>query len=327
MGIESLRILHLSKADPSGESIDFLNEAMKDAQNRKGLFILDSCQRFLYVGTQKSMGSLVLPKTKGLEIFEGKEAYRFLLRVATGLESRIQGETDIFGQLKKSWATCKELDLETRTELSPWIQRIFEDTKEIRTQFIQNAGGASYGSLVRRMLQDAPQGETLLIGAGQLAQSVAPYLLDRDLVLYNRTPESAHRLAESLMSEVQSKIRLLDSTEEELVEFTRISSVVICVPEDQARDEMRISSLLKNIKFKTIPVIHLGVDRRASKKWSVIPGFRCLSDVFNLEKSRGDVRSVLLKKAALACEERAKLRALGGSLSISHGWEDLAAFG
>jgi hypothetical protein len=51
-----------------------------------------------------------------------------------------------------------------------------------------------------------------------------------------------------------------------------------------------------------------------------------LDDLFALEKSQGAVRSTQIIQAARACEEKAKLRSLGSSITIPHGWEDLALF-
>ncbi len=56
------------------------------------------------------------------------------------------------------------------------MQRLLQDTKEIRSEYVVGLGSATYGSLVRRLLGGPGSGPTLLLGAGQLAETVLPYL-------------------------------------------------------------------------------------------------------------------------------------------------------
>ena len=43
------------------------------------------------------------------ELYQGADAYGFLLRLASGLESEIAGETEIFGQIKEAWINGRPL--------------------------------------------------------------------------------------------------------------------------------------------------------------------------------------------------------------------------
>ena len=58
----------------------------------------------------------------------------------------------------------------------------------------------------------------------------------------------------------------------------------------------------------------------------MIHELRGIFDITELCDALGVSRSEQVTQARRACAERAKLRALGSSLSIAHGWEDLAAF-
>src|SRR5262245_60181131 len=64
-------------------------------------FTLDTCQRRLWVGDARGGG---FPAAA----LSGEEAYLLLLRIATGLESAVAGETDVFGQLKQAWREFAE---------------------------------------------------------------------------------------------------------------------------------------------------------------------------------------------------------------------------
>jgi hypothetical protein len=281
-----------------------------------GVLHLDSCQRMLWVCADKELEAVDL---SGLEIFEGVDAYRFLLRVAAGLESQIVGETDIFGQLKDAWRKCAG-----GLEIGVLMQRLFEDTKDIRSRYLQHLGGASYGSLVRMMLKQNP-GPTLVVGAGQLAQSVAPFLLDQEIWLLNRSAEKAADLCSSLMVQGQGgqkpNIRII-SKDEEAMAWRKAAAVVVCIPFDADRDAERV--VLRD--GHAGPVIHLGGHHEEAGAWNALPDFQALDDLFALKKAQGDVRMTQVQQAARACDEKAKLRALGASITIPHGWEDLAVF-
>jgi hypothetical protein len=64
------------------------------------------------------------------------DAYAFLLRFACGLESKLVAETEIFGQIKQAWRDFSEPRLALARQLSPWIQQLFQDAKEIRAQYL-----------------------------------------------------------------------------------------------------------------------------------------------------------------------------------------------
>jgi hypothetical protein len=212
-------------------------------------------------------------------------------------------------------------------ELSPWIQRIFEDTKEIRSQYLQNLGGASYGSLVRMILGKQPEDKrepVLLLGAGQLAKSIAPYLLETELWIANRSQETLARLHRELEHKSSSKgIRMLSDPAEIEQAWLKAAQAVVCVPHDPAVDAERIELWRKGGADR--PIVHLGGLREHCGLWAQLPAFSSLTEVFELESSQGQIRSAQLARAKRACEEKAKLRSLG-STSIPHGWEDLAVF-
>src|SRR5690242_20239990 len=167
MKLESLRVLHLAKNQDRDCRVNWTGHP--------SVFHLNTCQRQVWIMNSAKVSAA--PVSTGLEIYQGQEAYRFLLRWAAGLKSEVLGETDIFGQIKSAWKIAEATRDPSLLGLSSWIQRLFEDTKEIRTQYLQNLGGSSYGTLIRKWLKNRTEGPLFLVGAGQIAQSVAPVLL------------------------------------------------------------------------------------------------------------------------------------------------------
>jgi glutamyl-tRNA reductase len=231
--------------------------------------------------------------------------------VAVGLESEVKGETDVLGQLKDAWRAAHAS--ERPHQLSQWMQRLFEDAREIRARCLQGVGGASYGTLARKLIP--AQGPVLIVGAGQMARSVAALLLDRELWVSNRSTENLMEFHAWLRAKGAKNVRVI-SAEETDGAWKSASAIVVCTPLT-AMPADGVSA----------PIIHLGVLRQHAGRWANVANFHPLDDLFELQKTQNELRFLQLQRAERACEERAKLRALGGGLHIAHGWEDLVLFG
>lgn len=296
MQLNDLHVLHHVKGKSPAPTLE----------STPGWWTLETCQRTLSIR--------YAPAPAAAGAVQGVAAYELLLRIAAGLESEVQGETDVFGQFKRAWA---EAAPEAKRVLDPWFARIFEDVKQIRSQHLSGIGGQSYGSLVRRLLRThlSPQSTLLLVGAGKLGASVAPLLKEFDVRLTNRTEDSARALATRLGARFE---------QDEVAQWKHAAAVVLCIPTDAERDPERVRAWQE-----TQPVvIHLGL-RSSSEAgaWGGL-GSRLLTleEIFACDREQGTLRSLQLAAAAKACRERAQLRGLGTSLHIAHGWEDLALF-
>lgn len=312
-------------------------------ESRSGLdvFLIDTCQRrvALLHGREDFMRARAeFPSDGVLEGLSGAEAYAFLLRFACGLESKLVAETEIFGQIKLAWRQFSERGSVLARRLSPWMQLLFQDAKAIRAQYLGNLGSASYGSQVRRLLgspasgaAESGAGPTLLVGAGQLAQSVAPWLTGAELWLWNRTPERALELARELAKRTDRPVRVIEGGERAELEAWRAAhSVVVCIPSDPARDGARVAAWRQRAgaagQAGQGRVVHLGLGADGVAPWSEVAELVSLGNLFDMLRSQSELRTRQLQRARRACQEKGVLRALGSSCSHSHSWEDLAAF-
>jgi glutamyl-tRNA reductase len=300
---------------------------------RSGLdwFAIDTCQRRVAVVNGAQCAALArreFPADGALESFDGADAYAFLLRFAGGLESKLVAETEIFGQIKQAWREFSQRGSPLARQLSPWVQLLFQDAKAVRAQYLGNLGSASYGSQTRRLLGDeANGGPTLLIGAGQLAQSVAPWLTGCELWLWNRTSERARELARELAKRDAARaVRVIEADlEAELAAWRSARNVIVCIPAEAPRDAARVAAWSAR-RDRSGRVIHLGLGADGAAPWNELPELVSLGALYEMLQAQSELRRRQFERARRACLEKALLRSLGATSSHPHSWEDLAAF-
>jgi glutamyl-tRNA reductase len=293
------------------------------------IFLIDTCQRRVALFADQAAcraAERAFPADGVLDRYEGHEAYAFLLRFACGLESKLVAETEVFGQLKQAWREFEERGSPLARALSPLIQQLFQDAKSVRSEHLSSLGSASYGSQLRRILGDTPSGPVLLLGAGQLAQAVAPWIEAPELWLWNRT---THRAAE-LAREVEKRrpgrpVRVLDDAAE-LAAWERAQHVILCVPPDEVRDAQRVQIWRARSDARG-RIVHLGLSQAHSHSpWPAVSELVSLGALFDMLHTQTEQRRRQVERARRACAEKALLRALGASATQPHSWEDLAAF-
>ncbi|HKE44238.1 MAG TPA: hypothetical protein VKB41_06835 [Steroidobacteraceae bacterium] len=322
MGFEQLLVAHQRKqAKPAAGAF----EAFAANQGR---FTIETCLRRLLITqtTDSAIASAAAPA--GVEFLRGVDAYDLLLRIASGLESEVPGESEVFGQFKQGWQAYRTQHGEAARALDPLIRKLFEDVKEIRSRHLTGLGAATYGSLVRALLGSDAEQPTLLIGAGEMAAAILPYLSGRPLYIANRTPERAAALLAGLRrkSDHADEIKLLGGdSETELALWRTVTNVIVCVPPNRERDLARVQAW-KERDANSGHLLHLGKLAPGDSVWANLDRFATLVDLFALQSANSERRRVQLLHARNACRERAQLRSLGGGAGVAHGWEDLSLF-
>lgn len=324
MKLADLQVLHIEGATtrfPAGE-----HAAVRD----HGLaWMIPTCQRTVAVTASRTAREDLQRHCSvagSAQVYTGAEAYAFLLRFACGIESKLTGETEIFGQVKESWKQfAANPSLQSR-QLDSIVQALFQDTKEVRARQLSGLGSASYGSQVRRLLGAPTPGPTLLVGAGQLAQAVAPWLPAQELLVWNRSAERAHELAKLVKERNPAcQVEVLSGDEAEIEAWSRAGDVVLCVPADAQRDAQRIAAWSARAGHAG-RIVHLGLVEGTGAAWEGVPGLTSLVSLFEMLRAQTEQRSQQVARARRACAEKAVLRSLGNNATVPHGWEDLAAF-
>ncbi len=144
-------------------------------------------------------------ETQGL-LYElrGPDAVRHVFRVASSLDSMVVGEAQILGQLKDAYRAAFDAG-SCGPILHRLFQRAFRTAKRVRSETGIGAGQVSVArvgvQLAAEVFESLQDKHVALVGAGEMAESALAGLRDagaRNLVVLNRSPEAARRLAERL---------------------------------------------------------------------------------------------------------------------------------
>jgi glutamyl-tRNA reductase len=132
------------------------------------------------------------------------EAVRHLFRVASGLDSMVVGEPQVFGQVKQAYNLAQEAGT-CGSALEPVFSRVFSVAKRVRTETRVAELPVSVSSaaveLAVKALGDLHDRSVMIIGAGQMGELAARHLAARGaspVLVSNRTHAQAVALAQEL---------------------------------------------------------------------------------------------------------------------------------
>src|SRR5246127_435019 len=129
------------------------------------------------------------------------ECVRHLFRVASGLESMVVGETEIFGQLKRAYQHASGTGTVSRL-LNRLFQKSFQVGKQVRSSTAITRGSVSVGSvavdLAEQIFGDLEGRKVMIIGAGETSEKTAKAFQSRgaaQIFVSDRSFERAQALA------------------------------------------------------------------------------------------------------------------------------------
>ena len=247
MNLIALGINHNSAAVEVRERVAFAPEQVSEALNDaceagqvEEVVILSTCNRTeLYAIVPEGVG----PEAKALQLidwmanyhhlsvaqlrqsayhFEAQQALQHIVQVASGLDSMVLGEPQIFGQLKSAYVVASEAGT-VGSELGRLFPRIFSIAKRVRTDTAigENPVSVAYAAvdLARHIFADLGKCNALLVGAGETVELVARHLIEAGvskIVIANRTLGRARDLAQKfgaeavLLAEIPEELRDAD---------------------------------------------------------------------------------------------------------------------
>ncbi|MGB0154738.1 MAG: glutamyl-tRNA reductase [Verrucomicrobiales bacterium] len=135
---------------------------------------------------------------------EEEAAAHHLFEVASGLDSMVLGETEIFGQIKKAYSTAQRNGATSR-KMNKLFQQSFSVGKIVRSSTRIQQGSTSIGSaavdLAEKIFGQLEGCRVLVIGAGEMGRVTAQSLKSRgakSIAVSNRSFDKAEALADEL---------------------------------------------------------------------------------------------------------------------------------
>jgi glutamyl-tRNA reductase len=203
-----------------------------------------------------------------------QQAVRHIMRVASGLDSLVLGEPQIFGQIKSAYAVGREAGT-VSTFLNQIFQYAFAAAKRVRSQTAigQNPVSVAYASvsLAEQIFADLKDAHALLIGAGETIELVARHLSEKKIggiTVANRTLNRAQELAADFSADA---ILLSD-----IPDYLAQADIVISSTASQLPilGKGAVESALKKRKHKPIFMVDIAVPR------DIEPEVEELADVY-----------------------------------------------
>jgi glutamyl-tRNA reductase len=182
------------------------------------LAVLSTCNRveFYGVGDDGAAADLVQAAFCARQKFDpaefqririmltGREAALHLFEVASGLDSQLLGENEIFGQVKEAYAAAQACGT-TGVVLNRVFQKAFQAAKHVRTHTGISSGRVSVANvavdLAANIFGSLAGAKVLILGTGEIGEGTARAFKSRgaaDLAVAGRRPERAAEVASGL---------------------------------------------------------------------------------------------------------------------------------
>lgn len=227
------------------------------------------------------------------------------MRVASGLDSLLIGETQIVGQLKSAVNIAEKTGFLGK-KLKDLFEHAFQSAKKIRTQTNIGAHSLSLGQVVvklaKSLFENIADKKVLMIGAGEVINSAAKYLQTHDIQQFwiaNRTYSNAEKLYTVLNSSHTahaSKIDILSLQEIPAI-LPKVDILISAIHHvSPVIGKGMVETAIKSRKHKPVLMIDLAVPRNIESE------IKSLEDVYlyNMDDLQGVLNDNKQKKQ-LAC--------------------------
>ncbi len=200
------------------ERLPHFRQAALQVAGLRELTILNTCNRLEFYGVAEDTSAMEalqqrfcawqnLPPEEFARIrmqATGEHAIRHLLEVASGIDSQMVGENEIFGQVKDAYADA-QASRATGPVLNRVFQKGFQAAKYVRTHTAISEGQISTANvavdLALTIFGDLSRARVLLLGAGEIGEKTAKAFRSRGarhLTVSSRTLDRAMQLAGEL---------------------------------------------------------------------------------------------------------------------------------
>ncbi len=261
--------LHLSE-----EEIRNLIQQTKDKILSEGI-VISTCNRTEIYGIPKQDGithldlqnliinfkSAAKVSEENFQKFISRDSVEHLFRVATGIDSLLIGDNQIFKQVKDSFIISEEMNF-----AGFLVKRLMDAAVRVgkrainETAISEGAVTVSYAAvqLVEKIFANLSKKSALVIGTGETGEIAAKHLRDRGigrLALTNRTFEKAEKLA----TELNTAVFPFDTFKDHLHKFDIIISATSSEDIILTRDD--IEKTMKKRNYESLVIMDIAIPR------------------------------------------------------------------
>ncbi len=294
-------------------------EALRQIPAVTEVFLLSTCNRVevCLVAEQAIDESAVLawfaklakstPESvkKTLFHFQGRAAFQHLVEVASGLDSLVLGEPQIFGQMKSAYATLHQEDYIGK-ELEQAFQSVFRIAKRVRRETEIGVNSVSVASvavsLARQLFGELSKMRCLLIGAGEMIRLVSQHIhtqQPRSITIANRSINNARLLADA----VQGQAVNLEELESAMAQA---DLVISCTGSSLPLiGTGLVQSVQKQRKYRPLLLIDLAVPRDIEQAIDELGDvyLYCVDDLQQIVQDNAESRARAAKQAQLMIDQ------------------------
>jgi len=252
---------------------------LKDAfkENIESFYGISTCNRTeLYLYGTKNISNKVFPEVlKTLNIkdicdesfyfLSGHDALVHMCKVASGIDSQVLGEQEIFGQFKLAYKKAKDIKIVGKN-LSYLSEKAIQISKKARSETDIGLNSLSVSGLalklVRNIFENPQEQNVLVVGAGSLAQSVIENLYKKGINKINSVNRTTRKI------KLNNSYEIISSSLDTLHDYLEDADIVIASSSTELPliGKGAIENALQIRRNKPMLLIDLGVPRNIEEE-------------------------------------------------------------
>jgi len=243
----------------------------------ESFFGISTCNRTeIYLYGKKNISKKVCKETfkclniqdissENLYFLDGHDAMVHMCKVASGIDSQVLGEQEIFGQFKNALHIARQNKFLKRNLLI-LSNKVIEISKFVRTKTGIGLNPLSVSGLALKLLknifEEPSEQNVLILGAGSLAKNVIDNLFDSGINKIKSINRTKKRI------EIKNNFKILSSTLDSLHDEIKLSDVIIAsaTTEVPIIGKGAVENALTARKNKPMLLIDLGVPRNIEEE-------------------------------------------------------------
>jgi glutamyl-tRNA reductase len=284
------------------------------------VFVLKTCQRTLILGYGELPFYHLEDQNDIRDMYNGDQAYIFLLETICGLKSEVLAEYEVVSQFKEAYQQYAQLPFK-KNHIFTLMEKLFQDSKKIRTEHLTEIGQLTYAGIARKLIHSRfSDGDVLIVGSGTLAEDLLKLLKKKHQVFI--TARNSERVTSLAMEHNLETIAWKDYSI-----YKNFTSIVNTIgTEEILFDENFFQNWVQSSPLNASDsklFIDLGSPSVINTHLSETDGVLRLEDIFRQSAQMNIEKMEKIARAKVAIVKLCENRRHAFSLSHPFGWEEL----